>query len=134
MILKVLAYITRTLNGQIQLLVFDHHDYPDAGTQVPAGTVNEGESIEQALFREIQEESGLTTVKLVRKLADYESQQWGTLRHIFHLTASADVPDSWSHTVHGSDEDQGMVFEYRWITLEPEIELAGEQHQWLELI
>jgi 8-oxo-dGTP diphosphatase len=134
MILKVLAYITRTQNGQSQLLVFDHRDHPEAGIQVPAGTVDEGEPIEQALFREIEEESGLTNVQLVRKLAEYESQQWGTLRHIFHLTAPPDVPDSWSHTVHGRGEDQGMVFEYRWIMLEPEIELAGEQHQWLGLI
>jgi hypothetical protein len=48
MILKVLAYITRTRNGQTQLLVFDHGDDPQAGTQVPAGTVEESETVEAA--------------------------------------------------------------------------------------
>jgi hypothetical protein len=41
--LKVLAYITR--NSSREVLVFDHRDKPQAGVQVPAGTVDEGEDI-----------------------------------------------------------------------------------------
>ena len=131
---KILAYITRNKNGQLQLLVFDNRDYPDAGTQVPAGTVEEGEAIEAALFREVREESGLTNVQLVRKLARYESQEWGTIRHVFHLHAPDDTPDSWQHTVHGNGEDAGLVFNYHWVELKEGLELAGNQHLWLGLI
>ena len=33
----MLAYVTRERDGRKDLLVFDHRDQPDAGTQVPAG-------------------------------------------------------------------------------------------------
>jgi NADH pyrophosphatase NudC (nudix superfamily) len=56
---KVLAYITRHQNGLKQLLVFEHRDFPEAGVQVPPGTVEPGEPVESALFREVYEESGL---------------------------------------------------------------------------
>lgn len=134
MIPKVVAYITRRHNGQAQLLVFDHRDHPDAGTQVPAGTVEPNEPIETALFREVQEESGLTSVQLIRKLAEYESAQWGTIRHVFHLVATSPAPDSWSHTVQGKGDDEGLVFNYYWLKLKPGLELADNQHQWLSLI
>jgi ADP-ribose pyrophosphatase YjhB (NUDIX family) len=134
MIGKVLAYITRHENDQIQLLVFDHRAAPEAGTQVPAGTVEEGESTEAALWREILEESGLSNLNLIRKLAVHESAEWNTVRHVFHLTVPGDVPDSWSHTVRGKGEDEGMIFDYRWTALTPQLELAGNQHTWLDLI
>lgn len=84
---KVLACMTRPRNGQTQLLVSDHREYPEAGTQIPAGTVENGEPVEAALFREVHEESGLANMRLARKLAEYESREWGAIRHVFHLTA-----------------------------------------------
>ena len=43
----------------MQLLVLKHRDIHEAGIQVPGGTVNEGETLEAAILREVQEESGL---------------------------------------------------------------------------
>jgi 8-oxo-dGTP pyrophosphatase MutT (NUDIX family) len=69
----VLAYITRnTGEGVTELLVFDHLDFPEAGTQVPAGTVDGDESIEAALLREAEEETGLTGCRITRKIAVYD--------------------------------------------------------------
>jgi 8-oxo-dGTP pyrophosphatase MutT (NUDIX family) len=34
-----------------ELLVFDHRDHPNAGTQVPAGRIDPGETLEQCLLR-----------------------------------------------------------------------------------
>jgi len=51
---KVTAFATRK-NGS-ELLVFHH---PTAGVQVPAGTVETGETLEEALVRELFEETGL---------------------------------------------------------------------------
>ena len=131
---KVLAYITRERDGHRELLVFTHRDFPEAGVQVPAGTVEPGEVIEAALFREVREESGLTDVQLVRKLAEHEEVEWDNIRHVFCLIAPNGAPDRWTHTVHGQGEDAGMVFEYRWVDLSENVELAGAQHKWLGLL
>ena len=52
---KVVVYITR---GDL-LLVFTHPDFPEAGLQVPAGTVEVGEAPADAARREAHEETGL---------------------------------------------------------------------------
>jgi ADP-ribose pyrophosphatase YjhB (NUDIX family) len=133
---KVLAYITRQKEDRWQLLVFDHRDIPDAGTQVPAGTVEPNEPIETALWREVEEESGLRReqLRLIAKLDEYESQSWRTRRHIFHLVVEGTASDTWTRVVQGSGEDRGFIFDYRWIDLEGDIQLAGDQHAWLHLI
>lgn len=52
---KVVAYITKEKHGVKQLLVFAHLDLPEAGIQVPAGTVDPGEEIPRAVLREVAE-------------------------------------------------------------------------------
>jgi hypothetical protein len=76
----------------------------------------------------------LTDVQLVRKLAEHEEVEWGNIRHVFYLIAPNGAPDRWTHTVHGQGEDAGMVFEYRWVDLSENVELAGAQHKWLGLL
>jgi len=131
---KVLAYITRNENAQ--LLVFDHQDFPEAGAQVPAGTVEDGEAVDVALWREVEEESGLKReqLQLAQKLAEVESQEWPTVRHVFHLVARENLPETWTHHVHGAGEDKGLVFVYHWETLPLKIELTNNQGQWLAQI
>jgi 8-oxo-dGTP pyrophosphatase MutT (NUDIX family) len=66
---KVTAFVTReTANGR-QLLVFRH---PLNGVQLPAGTVELGESPETAVMREAHEETGLAGLRLVRPLGMLE--------------------------------------------------------------
>ena len=57
---KVIAYIT---DGD-RLLVFRHTDFPEAGIQVPAGTVEEGEALDLAVLREAEEETGLAGLEI----------------------------------------------------------------------
>ena len=52
---KAFAYITR---GH-ELLVFEHVDAPEAGVQVPAGTIASSETATEAVLREAREETGL---------------------------------------------------------------------------
>lgn len=131
---KVLAYITRERGGRTELLVFNQRDHPEAGLQVPAGTVEPGEPIEHALWREVAEEAGLTAaeLRLARRLVEHPEPEWDQVRHVFHLAASVDLPEAWTHLVQGAGEDAGMAFVYHWATLD--IRLAGDQHRWLDAL
>lgn len=53
---KVFAYFTHSH----RLLVFRHADFPEAGIQVPAGTVQPDENSDEAVLREVYEETGLS--------------------------------------------------------------------------
>lgn len=114
---RVVAYVTRERDGRRELLVFDHRDEPEAGTQVPAGRLEPGEAIEPGLFRELHEETGLTEARIVRRLGLWEGAALGhgvgLRNHVFELEAPG-APDVWEHTVHGDGDDAGFVFLYRW--------------------
>jgi 8-oxo-dGTP pyrophosphatase MutT (NUDIX family) len=58
---KVAAFVVRQTPTGIELLLFEH---PYAGNQFPAGTVEEGETAEQAACREAEEETGLVGLVL----------------------------------------------------------------------
>ncbi len=53
---KVTTFVTRQSKDGHDLLLFEH---PNAGIQIPAGTVEDGETPEQAVIREVNEETGL---------------------------------------------------------------------------
>lgn len=62
---KVTALLTRVGLAGPELLVFQH---PTAGVQLPAGTVEMGESVEAAVLREVAEETGLSQVHIAQYL------------------------------------------------------------------
>jgi 8-oxo-dGTP pyrophosphatase MutT (NUDIX family) len=66
---KVAAFVIRRTPGGAELLLFEH---PYAGIQLPAGTVEEGETAEQAACREAAEETGLAGLALIGWLGAQE--------------------------------------------------------------
>ncbi len=123
------------------MLVFRHAHHPEAGLQVPAGTVEEYEKdhLEVALEREIQEESGLTGLQLISQLAtervysDY-MQEWQE-RHFFHLEASDNLTEQWLHIVSGSGDDEGLHFIFFWVSLVEAAEMLIEgRGRWLDIL
>lgn len=136
---KVVAYVWR---GH-QLLVFRQPEHPEAGLQVPAGTVEAGEDIESALLRELHEETGLVMSESARPLASYlvdmrpHGKEELHLRHVFALRYQGDAPDAWRHwEEHCSDGRGPIAYDLSWHSLKSGLpDLAADQGRWLpELI
>lgn len=130
---KAYGYVTRVRGGVTQALVFRHPD-PAGGYQIPKGTIEPGETAEQAVLRELWEETGLRDLRLVREVA-VDLYTWeGELheRHFFHLTC--DEPrDAWDHAVSGAGEETGLVFSYFWVSAPDEVPLLANHGDYLHL-
>ena len=143
---KVVAYITHTdpESGRLRLLVFTHPDAPEAGIQVPAGTMIQGESPDVAVLREAHEETGLTDLEIVRFLGErtIDIRPWGKdefhHRHFFHLRVRDTPPETWIH--HETDPDglpghPPIPFAFSWVPFPDGVpDLIGEQGALLSAI
>ena len=128
---KVVAYITREEEGNLEILVFDHEkEWSEAGTQVPAGGIDDGEDLEAGVLREVLEEVGIKDIKISKKIDEYimyrNTHKQFNRRHVFHLKPTCELPKNWTHTVSGEGIDKDMKFYCYWIPInEAEIKLAG---------
>jgi 8-oxo-dGTP diphosphatase len=135
---KVLAYIIRVHDGEKQLLLLLHRDYPEAGIQVPGGTVEPGEAFESALLREVYEETGLTNVKIIKKLTDciffntYKQEEQE--RHVYLLDTVSDTKEEWEHVVEGEGEDKGLVYKFIWSPIDNLPMLRSDHGNYIEFL
>ena len=135
---KVVCYLT----SRRHLLVLTHLDVPllHAGVQVPAGTIEAGESAERAAVREVQEETRLTGLSVVGAIgADtydispmrYEIQH----RTFVHLRTDADVTCRWqAGEARPSDGGAGHRWECWWMPMEHAHVLAAAQGRFIHLL
>lgn len=136
---KVLAYVTKGESPDLELLVFEHKHIPEAGLQVPAGTVEETEMLQDALYREIFEETGIgrEDLSFIGQIHTYTYYLDGKIiaheRNIFHL-AYVGEQSEWEHVVVSDGEDNGMTFQYRFEPLRTLPKLAGDQDVAVELL
>ncbi|MEV5824797.1 NUDIX domain-containing protein [Spirillospora sp. NPDC052242] len=131
--LRVAAYVIRHNPGP-ELLVFDHVGMPEAGTQIPAGGVRPGEGSEQAVLREVLEETGLRTTLLNPIAVDtkpHPTTNQPRRTTYFHLQAPATTPNAWTHKVNGTGTDTGLTFACHFLPLPLEQPLADTQDAWL---
>jgi 8-oxo-dGTP diphosphatase len=116
---KVYAYVTQ---GP-RLLVLRHPGAPEAGLQLPGGSLEEGEAPAVGALREAAEETGLGGLRLVAHLGtvDFPVPALGRLfrRHFFHLVCDAETPERWHHDeATPSDGTPGPIpLEFFWVAL-----------------
>jgi 8-oxo-dGTP diphosphatase len=139
---KAFAYITKGT----KLLVFKQPDSPEAGIQVPAGTIEEDEAPEDGVMREAWEETALEGLKRccflgeqIREMSDYGKQEIHH-RYFYHLLCE-DAPESWSHGEYSpSDEPEHNNkilrhrFDFYWLDLAEMPELIAEHDYFVEKI
>ena len=133
---KVICFVVR--DGR--LLVFRHRDHPEAGVQVPAGTLHPREAPEAGAIRETEEETGRRGYRIVAALGEYDHEFRNTFagrerhelhhRHVFRLEPPSGLPESWSHL--GEEGDGDFWFEFSWVPIGPGLVLAGDQHRLLD--
>ncbi|RBY80407.1 NUDIX hydrolase [Blastococcus sp. TF02-09] len=138
---RAIAYVTDPTG---RLLVFEHRDV-DAGTQVPGGGIRVGESAEDAVLRELVEESGLDVAVVVRKLGEaWDRSESGTVpagleersQHAFHLRL-VDPPQherwEWEERSGGAVVEQRFAFS--WIALDQAERILGpSQAMWIDAV
>ena len=113
---RAYAYIT---NGS-RLLLFTQPGAPDAGIQVPAGTIEPAENPRNAVMREAEEETGLSELRFMRFLGrdtrDMRDCGSDELQHrwFFHLSVEGPTEETWRHGEHAEDGSLIHPFDFFW--------------------
>jgi len=124
---RVVIYATRKYDSRTELLTIEHVEYPQAGIQVPAGRVEHDEELEDGLRREFAEETGISGVRIVGELPDFQcAYETFSRNHAFHVVIDKATPDQWEHRVGGSGDDAGLTYLCRWVPLRPGLPLWNE--------
>lgn len=113
-----------------RLLVFDHPE--DGGMQLPKGTVEPGEAPEDAVRRELLEESGIaydgTPVSLGTMDRECEAGVEGNVHrhaqlwHLYVMRVDGVLPETFEHVASGSPEEDGLVFRFRWLAADDPVD------------
>lgn len=122
---KVYAYIT----AGDRLLVFQHRDYPEAGIQVPGGTLESGEDPAAGVVREASEETGLQDLKLEALLGvdEFDQTPYGVdelqRRYFYHLSLQEAPPERFEYHERFASEGETLpiAFEFWWVKLPEEV-------------
>lgn len=133
---KAFAYITRGAGVDREILLLAHPDHPEAGIQVPAGTMKEREPVLEAVLREAAEETGLRDLTVVRVLgtAEFDARPFGRnevhLRHFAHLECGDATADRWEHWEEFPDDEPGgrVRFELYWVPLDGRVPALIADH------
>jgi 8-oxo-dGTP pyrophosphatase MutT (NUDIX family) len=124
---KVGAYIVRHLDGEPQIFLYSRRYDPDAPLQLTSGGIRSEETPEQALWRELKEETGFDPLPVIRKVGVSETPLLvRSIKRHWYLLDGSSLPESWTHTVTGDGADQGERYHYAWYPVNDALELAGD--------
>jgi 8-oxo-dGTP pyrophosphatase MutT (NUDIX family) len=138
---KVSAYITCSK----QLLVFSQPDFPEAGIQIPSGTVGKEENLDRAVLREALEETGLDGLviesylgKRVYDMGKVTNQDVEVHRYFYHLSIPGPSETRrWQHWERDPSEGstEPILFELHWVDYPDEVpELSGALGDLLHMV
>ena len=101
--------------------------------QLPKGTIEPGEAPEDAVRRELLEESGIAYAGELVSLGTLDREceagiegnrsRHSQLWHLFLMRWPAPLPERFEHVAVGSPEEEGLVFRFSWLA--PDAPLDG---------
>lgn len=108
-----------------KLLVFRHVDflYEEVGLQVPAGSVEENESLEVTALRELTEETGSKDFEIIAYLgsSNYDISPYRNEiqeRHFYLAKTTKELPERWLSQEDHDGIGEPTKFECFWVPLE----------------
>jgi GrpB-like predicted nucleotidyltransferase (UPF0157 family)/8-oxo-dGTP pyrophosphatase MutT (NUDIX family) len=119
LIKKVSAYILySTKQGYDEILAFSQNDTENKSYEIPGGTVEKGERLEEALTREIKEETGFQEFTIEKKLGKvvYKNSTDTFVRTFFSVRINQPMQDTFSNYVKGSGKDSGSLYNFTWLS------------------
>lgn len=132
--IRAAVYVLRGRGIGAEVLVFDHADYPEAGTQIPGGGVHPGETLDEAARREVLEETGLSLAGPLRGVAATRTSidvPPGEQVSVFFAAETAEPRDAWDHRVAGGARpgtDAGLLFRCYFVPLARAEAAGGNYH------
>ncbi|MBU0595719.1 NUDIX domain-containing protein [Candidatus Bipolaricaulota bacterium] len=105
---KVFLYVLRKRHERREILAFESHD--EAGSEVPKGSVEPGETLVEAVRRELREEAGLHTANEPEPIS---TTIWRDEEQTFFRVEGSDAAlDRFGHMVAGTGIDASLVYRY----------------------
>lgn len=101
--------------------MFTQPGAPEAGVQVPAGTIRDGESPYDAVLREVREETGRDSYAVRRYLGAVGG------RHYFDVAATGPLPERWRAYERHDGLREPTALDLFWLPLAEAGVLAGRQ-------
>jgi 8-oxo-dGTP diphosphatase len=126
---KVLGLFIRPAgDGTCQLLTLTFEDAD--GLRFPGGNLDQDESPEEGLFREVEEEIGWQQPRILRLLGIHRYYKpfvrAAVERHDYLMSPPVETPHTWEHQVTGNGGDAGDIYTYRWIGMDEVVLISDE--------
>lgn len=107
--------LRKNRDGVKEILAFEH---PVAGHQLIKGSIENGETSQEAALRELAEEAGIESAIILATLDTFDV---GPPEQVWHpvLCDAGTLPNQWEHYCH---DDGGHIFRFYWHRLDEGID------------